>query len=132
MIEIPRPVYDEIIRHCKACYPQEACGFLSGRAARAGAFLPIENTEHSTVSYLMDPKQQMRAFERMNREKTELLAIVHSHVASPATPSQKDRGLAYYPDVSYVIVSLADMNRPDLRSHRIADGQDSPEEVRIS
>ena len=132
MIEIPRAVREEIVKHCKAKYPEEACGFLAGKNGRAASFVPIENTDHSTVSYRMDPKQQMRAFDGMNKEKTELVGIVHSHVASPATPSQKDRSLAYYPEVSYVIVSLADMKNPDLRSFRIADGKDSPEEVKVT
>ena len=131
MIEIPRAVREEIVNHCKMKYPEEACGFLAGKNGRVSAFIPIENSDHSTVSYMMDPKQQLRAFERMGKERTELVGIVHSHVASPATPSQKDRTLAYY-DVSYVIVSLADMKNPDLRSFRIVDGKDSPEEVKVS
>lgn len=132
MIEISKSVHDEVIRHCKSCYPQEACGFLAGSASKIRVFIPIENTDHSTVSYMMDPRQQMRAFDRMNREALELVGIVHSHVASPASPSQKDLSLAYYPDVSYVIVSLADMDRPDLKSFRISDGRSASEEVRIS
>ncbi len=132
MIEIPRPVYDDIIKHCKTCYPQEACGFLAGEKSKVRVFIPIENSDHSTVSYMMDPRQQMRAFEKMNREKMELVGIVHSHVASPATPSQRDLSLAFYPDVSYVIVSLADMHKPDLQSWRIAEGRSSPDEVKTS
>lgn len=132
MIKISKKIQDEVIRHCKSCYPQEACGFLAGKGEVAARFIPIDNMEHSSVSYAMDPKQQMRAFRTMNEDKSELLAIVHSHVASPAKPSQKDLNLAFYPDVSYVIVSLADMAKPDMKSFKIANGSYTDEELVIA
>jgi len=49
-------------------------------------------------------------------------AIVHSHVASPARPSQTDIGLAYYPDSLYVVVSLTDVGQPDVRAWSIIEG----------
>ena len=131
MIKISKSAYDVMIKHAKSCYPQEACGFITGRKGAAESFLPIDNTERSSTSYLMDPKQQMRAFAKMRDAGHDLLGIFHSHVASPPAPSQKDRTMAFYPDVSYVIVSLADMNKPDLKSFRIVDGKDSPEELVI-
>lgn len=131
MIRIPKRVYEELVGHLRSCYPEEGCGFLTGNAGRAGAFLPIENMEHSSISFLMDPKQQLRAFKKMGEDRLELLGIVHSHVASPAVPSQKDRVMAFYPEVGYVIVSLSDMKKPDLKAFRIADGRDTPEEVVI-
>jgi proteasome lid subunit RPN8/RPN11 len=131
MIRLPKAVHDEMIRHAKSCYPQEACGLVAGKGKDATAFLPIENMEHSTVSYLMDPRQQLRAFRRMREEKLDLLGIFHSHVASPAEPSQKDRSMAFYDDVSYLIVSLANMESPDLKSFRIANGKVAPEEIAV-
>ena len=121
-----------MIEHAKSCYPQEACGFLAGKDGKISDFFPMENVEHSSISYLMDPKEQMRIFKKMRDDKTELLGIFHSHVASPATPSQKDRAMAFYTEVSYFIVSLADMQKPDLRSFRIADGKDAEEEIAVA
>lgn len=129
MIRLPKAVYEEMIRHAKGCYPEEACGFLAGKDGRGAVFIPIENMEHSTVSYLMDPKQQLRAFKRLREEGLELLGIFHSHVASPAEPSQKDKSMAFYDEVSYLIVSLANMEKPDLKSFRIAGGKVAPEEI---
>ena len=121
-----------MVAHGKACHPQEACGFLAGKPGEATAFIPIENTDHSTVSYLMDPKQQMKAFKKMRDENLDLIGIFHTHVASPATPSQKDRSMAFYPEVSYVIASLADMAKPDVRSWRLENGKESAEELKVA
>ncbi len=131
MIQIPKKIFDEMISHLKTCHPQEGCGFLLGKAGSAEVFFPIDNMERSSVSYSMDPKQQLKAFKKMRDEKKDLVAIVHSHVASPASPSQKDKALATYEDVSYVIVSLSDMKNPEAKSWRIAGGKESPEEIAV-
>lgn len=131
MLKIPRAVHDEMTAHAKSVYPQEACGFLAGKDGAAKYFIPIENMDHSTVTYTMDPKQQLKAFKRISGDGLELLGIFHSHVASSADPSQTDRQMAFYPEVSYLIVSLADMNRPDLRSFRIEGDRVTPEEIVI-
>jgi proteasome lid subunit RPN8/RPN11 len=50
-------------------------------------------------------------------------AIYHSHTRSPAYPSQTDVNLAFYPDALYLIVSLQDADRPELRAYRIVGGE---------
>ena len=131
MIQIPKDVYQEMIGHAKAVYPQEACGFLVGEDGLAKYFLTIENMDHSTVTYTMDPRQQLKAFKRISADELELMGIFHSHVASPAEPSQTDRRQAFYPEVSYLIVSLADMNKPDLKSYRIVADDVTTEEIKV-
>jgi [CysO sulfur-carrier protein]-S-L-cysteine hydrolase len=132
MMGIPKTVYERMMDHAKKCYPQEACGFVIGQAGHADDFIVMENIEHSSVSYAMDPKQQIKVFKRLQDEKKELLGIFHSHVASPAEPSQKDKAMAYYPEVSYLIASLSDMDSPDLKSYRIQGDQISSEEIQIT
>lgn len=132
MIEVPKTVYEGMLAHAKRCYPQEACGFVAGAHSRAELFLPIENVERSTTSYLMDPRQQMQAFKKLREEKLDLLGIFHSHVASPAVPSPKDTTMAFYPEVRYLILSLADMNRPELRCFHIEEGHESSEELVVA
>ena len=131
MIKIPKTIYDEMIEHAKKIYPQEACGFLTGRGGEGTCYIPIENMDHSSVTYTMDPKQQMKAFKIMNERKLDLLGIFHSHVASSPEPSQTDRTMAFYPDISYLIVSLADMENPDLKSYKIDGDAVTSEELVI-
>ena len=51
----------------------------------------------------------------------EVWGIVHSHVASPAIPSDTDIGLAGWPDALYLICSLA-VDPPVVRAWSIRDG----------
>lgn len=132
MIQISRKVWDEMIAHAKAGYPNEACGILGGKKAdEATHFYAMNNMDLSAISYFMDPKEQLLVFKKMRNESVEMRGIFHSHVASEAYPSQKDVRLAFYPDVSYLIVSLSDMDNPALRSFKIVEEQVTEEDIQI-
>ena len=132
MISIPKKVYDEMIAHAKAGYPNEACGLLAGsKTDKPSEFYPMKNMDNSAVSYFMDPKEQLMIFKTMRQALMEMRGIFHSHVASEAYPSQKDVRLAFYPDVSYLIVSLSTMDKPVLRSFRVSDEKVTEEAIEI-
>ena len=61
----------------------------------------------------------------------ELWAIYHSHTHSEAYPSETDRRLAFYPESRYMVLSLANRERPELRSFFIEDGEVTEEELTI-
>lgn len=132
-MKITGAVYRAILTHADAGFPNEACGILAGRPAEevATVYYPMRNLDESSISYFMDPKEQLGVFKRMRQEGLEMRGIVHSHVASPAYPSQKDVRLAFYPDVSYLIVSLSDREHPVLRSFRIAEESVSEERLSV-
>lgn len=127
-MKLTKKIYDEILAHMRAGYPNEACGLLAGEGP-SSVFYPMKNEDASPISYFMDPKEQLTAFKKMRERGVELSGIVHSHVASEAYPSQKDMRLAFYPDASYLIVSLADRERPVLRSFKIREERITEEEV---
>ncbi|MBI4352889.1 MAG: M67 family metallopeptidase [Candidatus Omnitrophica bacterium] len=132
MITIPRDIYDAMIRHALGGYPNEACGILAGGGEGVvSEFFPMRNVDESSISYFMDPKEQLRVFKKMREMRVEMTGIFHSHVASEAAPSQKDVRLAFYPEASYLIVSLADRKKPLLRSFKIQNESVSEEEIRI-
>jgi proteasome lid subunit RPN8/RPN11 len=123
---IPGRLLDEIIAWCFAGRPNEACGLLagSGLAADGGAptrFLPLTNAAASPYRYLIDPQEQLRAVLAIDDAGEEVWGIVHSHVASPAAPSDTDVGLAGWPDALYLICSLA-VEPPVVRAWSIRDG----------
>ena len=93
-------------------------------------FYPTHNVQDSPIGYSMDPKEQLQVEKQMRQRQQRLVAIYHSHTATPAYPSPVDVRLAVSPDVSYVLVSLKDPERPDVRSYRI-DGQPVEEPVVI-
>ena len=120
MLRIPRALYEEVVAHCQSRYPKEACGLLAGRTAGSAARIyPMTNVEDSPIAYAMDPKEQLRVEQAMRAAGLRLVGIYHSHTASEAYPSSVDVGLAISPEVSYVLVSLKDRQRPDLKSYRI-------------
>ncbi len=131
MIVLSKNIYDEMIEHAKKEFPNEACGILAANLAGAMTFFPMKNMDEASISYFMDPKEQLLVFKKMRQSGLEMRGIFHSHVASEAYPSQKDVRLAFYPEASYLIVSLSDMKKPVLRSFRIAEEKVTEEEIKI-
>jgi proteasome lid subunit RPN8/RPN11 len=127
VFKLPQDFADAIVRQALDEHPNEACGLLAGHSrngtAEATRVFPMTNAERSPVIYRMEPAQQLKVFNEIDREGLELVAIYHSHTRSPAYPSSTDVNLAYYPEAVYLIVSLRDMDAPDLRGFRIADGK---------
>ena len=91
----------------------------------------MTNAEHSPVSYRLDPEEQIRAFMEIEENGWELLALYHSHTDLPAYPSARDVEMAFYSDSLYIIISLAEVDRPALRAFRIVDGVVDEEKLLI-
>lgn len=114
-------VFKEMINHTREVFPEEACGILAGIDNRINFIYRMTNVEHSTVSYLMDSKEQFKVMKDMRERGLQMLGIYHSHTSGDAYPSGKDIALAFY-DVAYVIVSLAG-EVPVVRAFRIHEQQ---------
>ena len=73
--------------------------------------------------YEIDPAQLIDLeFRELPARDAEIVAIYHSHPESPAYPSATDVELAFWPDAVFLICSLADRDRPEIRGFRIRDG----------
>jgi proteasome lid subunit RPN8/RPN11 len=94
----------QMIAHVNAHLPYEACGLLAGRGSSVENVLMVTNQAQSPVRYLMDPIEQLHAFEWIEAQGLDLLGIFHSHPTGPETVSPTDIAEAAY-DVVYVIVS---------------------------
>ncbi len=127
-LRLPSAQYEELIAYCQRRYPKEACGYLAGDRERVTQVYPMTNVEDSPIGYAMDPKEQLQTEKQMRRRSQRLLGIYHSHTATDAYPSSVDVRLAISPEVSYVLVSLKDRQRPVLKSYRI-DGRTVSEEA---
>ena len=104
---IPGKLLDAIISHCKAGFPNEACGILAGRGNEVSKVYTMSNADNSPVSYMMDPAEQFKVMKDMREKKLDMVGIFHSHPSSAAYPSPKDMDLAFYDEAVYLIVSLA-------------------------
>lgn len=91
--------------HVSHLAPAEACGLVAGQDGRAEGIIPVTNSLQSPVRFRMDPQEQLAAFEWIEQQGLELLAIYHSHPAGPATPSATDIAEWYYPETAALIWS---------------------------
>ena len=110
----------KMIAHVDLCAPLEACGLLAGLNSKVEATLTVTNQAQSTVRYVMDPIEQLTAFEWIESNGLDLIGIFHSHPTGPETVSPTDIAQAAYA-VVYVILSRVD-NDWRTRSFWIKDG----------
>lgn len=101
---LPREHVQEIVAYVSAHAPLEACGLLAGKNDRVEKVLFVRNQAQSPVRFVMDPYEQLAAFEWIDSRGLDLLAIFHSHPAGPETPSPTDIAEAAYA-VVHVICS---------------------------
>lgn len=120
-LTISRSQIEQISNECKSDKPNEACGLLFGNDNTVSTVSSITNADASPYTYLLDAREQLKAVREMREQGQELIGIYHSHIASEAYPSKTDVKLAYYPDVAYMVVSLAN-EEPVIRAYNIIDG----------
>ncbi|HJX52653.1 MAG TPA: M67 family metallopeptidase [Polyangia bacterium] len=121
-ITLPRWIYQALLAQARAVAPVEACAILAGRERSVQAFFPMTNTEASADRFMMDPAEQFAVVRAVRAAGQEMLAIHHSHPATPAWPSAEDICRAVTPGVLYTILSLADPASPDVRGFCIEGG----------
>jgi len=84
---------------------EESCGLVAGVDQTSLKVFPVTNILHSPVRYQMDPEQQLRYFNQIDKNQWDLLAIYHSHPQGLDGPSPIDIAEASYPGVIYLIWS---------------------------
>lgn len=119
-LQVPQPIYDEMIAQAVAELPNECCGLLAGRIIAPGnsitsSSLPVAQVERryplinqlaSPTEFLSDDRDLFEAHRDMRRLGLEVLAVYHSHPASEPVPSRKDLERYYWNDAVCVIISL--------------------------
>lgn len=122
VFELDRPTWDALVEHAWSDFPYEVCGLLGVAPDGTVHHFPITNAERSMTYYVMEPKELLKAMREIEDSGWEL-AIYHSHTHTQAYPSETDIQLAAYPDATYLIVTLQDRDRPDIRGFEIVDGE---------
>lgn len=131
MINIRQDLIKRIVEQAKQEFPNEACGILSGKGGKVEKVYQMSNIDKSSKTFFMDPKEQLRVMKEIRNLGWEMIGIYHSHLETEAYPSAHDIELAYYPEASYVIVSIKDKDNPSIRSFKIVEGKITEEEVKI-
>ena len=105
---IPRVVLEKILRHGEETWPRECCGFLVGveggaiedavavrnAAEEMRAENPGEFTRTAETGYVMDPREQLRAWRAAEDAGKAIVGVYHSHVEVGAYFSAEDRARA--------------------------------------
>jgi proteasome lid subunit RPN8/RPN11 len=130
-LEIPEDLLSRIIEHARQEYPLESCGILAGKNGKINKFYPMVNTKKSSSCYLMEPEEQFRVFQEIEKEGLELSGIYHSHPHTAAFPSQRDVDYAFYPDSLILIISLMEKGVPQIGVFQIEKGKIEKKAVKI-
>lgn len=132
MLIIKKEYEQEIIKHAKEDSPFEACGILAGKKHQINKIYKMANkADNPGEFYFMEPAEQFKVIKEIRKEGLEMLGIYHSHPYSPAYPSKYDVELAFYPEAVYVIVSLKDLESPEIKGFKITDGKIINEDISI-
>ena len=129
-MKIKKEIYKNIVAHAKKLAPIEACGYLASQNDVIIKHYELTNIDQSEEHFSFDPAEQFATVKDARANALDVQAVYHSHPATPARPSQEDIKLAYDPNISYVIISLADGGE-DVKSFKIKNAQVTPEEVEI-
>lgn len=123
-MRIARALVDEITRHAREDLPNECCGIVSTRDGDAVQVHRARNAVPSPLRFEIDPRDLIRIHTEVESQGLEMGSMYHSHVKSPAYPSQTDVNFAQnWPGVVWLIVSMADPDRPDLRAYAITGAE---------
>ena len=106
-LTLSKEQFQAMIAYVDSHAPLESCGLLAGRNTQVEKIFFVQNQVQSPVRYVMDPIEQLNAFEWIDSNDMELLGIFHSHPTGPETVSPTDIAQAAYA-VTYLILSRAD------------------------
>ncbi len=120
---LPGEMRGAIVDHATREAPRECCGIIAGRDGAPMRLYETRNVAAGNRLYEIDPAQLIDLeFRELPAQGTEIMAIYHSHPESPAYPSATDVELAFWPDAVFLICSLANRDRPEIRGFRIRNG----------
>jgi proteasome lid subunit RPN8/RPN11 len=131
MLEIPITIFRQMVEQAEAKAPIEACGILAGNNGKVEKFYKMTNVDDSSNHFMMEPKEQFAVVKDIRSAGLEMLAIYHSHPTTLARPSAEDIRLSFTPDVIYIILSLQDVDKPDVKGFTIEDSYIIPVPVKI-
>jgi len=123
MLYIPWKCYQQILKHCEAELPYEACGLAGGTSCGGLKYIKkiylLTNIDASCCHFTMDVKEQFAVVKDIRANGYQLPGNFHSHPSAPAMLSCEDIRLAYDFKTSYMVLSLADREKPVLNAFNI-------------
>jgi [CysO sulfur-carrier protein]-S-L-cysteine hydrolase len=103
-LTISKTHWQEMLDYVEQNAPLESCGLLAGKNDQVGKVIFVRNQAQSPARFVMDPYEQLKAFDWIESNGLDLLGIFHSHPVGPETASAADIAEAAY-EVVYLIWS---------------------------
>lgn len=110
-LRLSKEQLQKMIAHVDSHAPLESCGLLAGRDSKVEAVLEVTNQAQSPLRYVMDPIEQLHAFEWIETNQMDLLATFHSHPTGPETVSPTDITQAAYAVIHIILARVDSMWR---------------------
>lgn len=129
---IPQRIVTAMIAQARREAPLEACGILSGANQQVANMHEMTNADHSEDHFSLLPEEQFATIKKIRAADETMLAVYHSHPASPARPSEEDIRLAFMPGIIHVILSLLNPDQPEIKGFRIDDNAVAPVSIVIT
>ena len=126
VVHLPDALARRIRAHAESCYPEEACGLLTGHSD--GKDLHVTDVHDSNnvterdpkTGFEIDPKLRfdlMRKIEARG-DGTEIVGHYHSHPDHPAAPSATDLSMTYETDFVWLICGVAKDGTTELNAFK--------------
>ena len=111
-IHVPRKIYDEMVAHVLAGYPDEACGALGSQGDRVVKNYPTANAAEEPDDFSIISEQDIvRIYNDIDSYDGDMI-YYHSHPRSEAYPSPRDIDWAKRSGYLYIIFSLQYRPKP--------------------
>ena len=117
---IAKAHWQEMLDYVQGHAPLESCGLLAGKDDQVEKVIFVRNQAQSPVRFVMDPYEQLKAFDWIEANGLELVGIFHSHPAGPETASAVDIAEAAYEVVQ--LIWSRNQNRWQARGFWIENG----------
>jgi len=135
---LPEHLRQQLTQLAREGDPDEVCGILAGHGLEVQRVFGVRNTADEVeaeqgvfrdrdsgastagrrpVHYYMDPRDQLRVYNELDKLELDVVGYYHSHTHTEARPSPTDIRLATDLSPLYVLVSLT--HTPNVRAWRI-------------
>ena len=119
---VPERIRRAIVKHAVERYPNQACGLVLFDAGNVAQDVePAINMGAWPYGFKISPMSQYSAFTRSRTMGLEVGGVYHTHLVSTAVPTGRDLERPVPTTYLYLIVSLLDVNAPELRGYRLVD-----------
>ena len=106
IVRIPGNMYQKMVAHVAAAYPNEACGLLASKDGQVVKNYPTANAaEHRDDFSEIDPEVLLHISFDIDEYDGEMFSYYHSHPKSEAYPSPRDIEWAKRNKLYYIIFS---------------------------